>query len=110
MCACARAGAYNFRPDMDAILKRASVIVNSKDYFYVKVAGVDRLVRHRMPESMLTLAGGNKYMKFRADGSLPPRDELRRDIASEQSFINRLLDLDEDPMPRRWAAASLTAA
>ena len=37
-------------PGLEAILKRASLIVNTKDFFYVKLAEVATAKRYRMPK------------------------------------------------------------
>ena len=48
------------QPDVDAILKRASVIVNTTDYVCCRLAAQAQVIRCRMPDSMLTEDGGAK--------------------------------------------------
>ena len=97
------------RPDIDAVLKRASYIVNSKTYFYVKIAASDVVHRIRnVTGSMLTQEAGELYMAFKREGVMPDPADLRHDVDSEQRFLDRLLSTTGTV--RRWRRNTLALA
>ena len=96
------------QPDVDAVLKRASIIVNTKNYVYYKLAAADRIVRSRMPPSMLTEEGGAKYIEFKRSGAMPNATALRMSTDTEQRFLARALVGDNSaPLRARWRTGAL---
>ena len=94
------------RPDLDAILKRASFMINSKEYVYIKIAGNAQPYRLRNTDhSFLTPEAGRRYQAFRDSSIMPPPADLRAEIDMEQRFLDRLLS----PQQRRWRAGAIRA-
>ena len=95
------------RTDMEALWKRACFLVVSKKYYYVKEAAVDKVVRFRnLRGSMLTQEGGEIYMDWKKNGTMPPVDELRSHMDAEQRILNRILQGRPRELPR-WGAGRL---
>ena len=98
------------RPDLDAILKRACLIINSKKHFYVKLAADMNVWRYPMSivrgrPSMLTQEGGERYIQFKDNNVMPPAHVLRAEVDAEQRVLDRTFsDLPMSAIiPRRWA-------
>jgi hypothetical protein len=94
-------------PDLEAILKRSCLIINSKKYFYVKLAAQPTATRYAMPinemglPSFLTQEASDLWQRFTQDATaMPPASELRDLIDTEQFLLRRLLD--SVPAPPRW--------
>eukprot|EP00933_Yihiella_yeosuensis_P072374 TRINITY_DN80759_c0_g1_i1.p1 TRINITY_DN80759_c0_g1~~TRINITY_DN80759_c0_g1_i1.p1 ORF type:complete len:647 (-),score=98.99 TRINITY_DN80759_c0_g1_i1:552-2492(-) len=91
-------------PDLDAILKRASLIVNTKQFFYVKLAEVPTVKRYRMPRlrnglaTLLTPQAGALLKSYKQDGVGPDPQKHLNDLHSEQKLLSRILS-GRDPEP-----------
>ena len=87
------------RPDVDAILKRASFIINSKRFVY----GDQQPYRFRNVNEygFLTREGGEAWQNFRDASVMPTSQDMRHAIDQEQRFLDRLFG---SAGRRRWAA------
>ena len=88
------------RSDTDAILKRATFVINSGDYIYIKIAGNAQPYCLRNDQSFLTEEACRRYQAFRDSSTMPAPADLREEIGIEQRCLDRLFD----PAPRRWRA------
>ena len=102
------------RTDIEALWKRASLLLVTKKYYYLKVAAVDEVTRFRNARnSMLTEEGGRIYMNWKETGVMPSAQELRQHMDAEQRLLNRLLQRRPAELPRwrpGFAAAPLAVA
>ena len=98
------------KPDLDALLKRATFIVATLKFFYVKRGAQPTVIRFRnTSHSMLTDEAGNIYMAWKDEGVMPPRDVLRAEVDVEQRLLHRVR-VGQSARPARWRSATLQSS
>ena len=95
------------KPDVDALLKRATFIVVSKNFIYVKRAAQEEVIRFRnVEQNLLTDEGGLRYYQWKTNGTMPDASLLRAEIDVEQRMMARLV-MGRPAEPPRWQRGSL---
>ena len=79
-------------PDIMAILKRATVIINTKNFVYVKIGGQARVSVHKNQGSYLKAEAKRHLENYYKQGIERDAKELEQAIQIEQDFLCELLD------------------